>query len=691
MDLSALLPPANGNFFAASSSEIVRAKLLLSSNRLASRQYNTSLSKHTGWPGHSNPFVTQPCKPLSLSLQIYASTWEGDTNNLFTETLLKSYVGEPNETFETENEKVERSIEAPQNSTQWIGGKYGPRDSKDITVPLDALKPGVILTGKVTNIEHFGAFVDVGAFSSGLIHISNLTSKYVKSVKDIVKVGDEVKVQVISVNVSSNRISFKLMKEDGVLNVPPRHSNSLVTQPCKPSLLKSEVGAYDTLETENEEEQGVVSSKNSPEGNLAPQESKGITVSLDAFKQGAILTGAVTRIEPFGAFVDVGASSLGLIHISNMANKYIRSVEDIVKVGDEVKVQVLSLDVPSKRISFKLITEDGDSKMLPGHSSPVVTEPCKPCSLSSQTQAAAGEGGLDTDHGVTETLLESEVGEACETFKTGNGKVEQSIEVSKSSGHDAPEERRGITVRLDVLKPGAVLTGKVTKIEHFGAFVDVGASSTGLVHISKMANKYVRSVEDVLKVGDDVKVQVLYVDVATKRLSLKLITKDGDLKVETQDNFQQRKETSVQLPYKSSPKVAGKPQKGQHFNGCVQRVDSSGVFVTLKQGHVGFLPASEVLPSGQSVETSTYFSVGQQVAVQVIRTTRDRIVLTMKKQAVVGSEEGSEEIKATSPFEVAFRRNKVLAKFLDERERLLKLSEANVENGSVIGSATEVH
>jgi transcriptional accessory protein Tex/SPT6 len=77
-------------------------------------------------------------------------------------------------------------------------------------------------------------------------------------------------------------------------------------------------------------------------------------------------------------------------------------------------------------------------------------------------------------------------------------------------------------LRLDELKPGTMLSGKVKNIAKFGAFVDVGAEQDGLVHISALSDDYVRRVEDVVKVGDTVNVTVVEIDPERKRLSLSM-------------------------------------------------------------------------------------------------------------------------------------------------------------------------
>ena len=77
---------------------------------------------------------------------------------------------------------------------------------------IDDLKPGMELKGTVRNVIDFGAFVDIGVHQDGLVHISQITNKYIKHPSDVLKVGDTVTVWVISVDTAKNRISLTMKK-----------------------------------------------------------------------------------------------------------------------------------------------------------------------------------------------------------------------------------------------------------------------------------------------------------------------------------------------------------------------------------------------------------------------------------------------------------------------------------------------
>ena len=97
---------------------------------------------------------------------------------------------------------------------------------------MSDLKPGMILEGAVTNVTHFGAFVDIGVHQDGLVHISALTDKFVKDPREVVKTGEIVKVKVIEVELERKRIALSMrMSDDATTQTSKNHES----QPRKAS------------------------------------------------------------------------------------------------------------------------------------------------------------------------------------------------------------------------------------------------------------------------------------------------------------------------------------------------------------------------------------------------------------------------------------------------------------------------
>ena len=160
---------------------------------------------------------------------------------------------------------------------------------------LSKLEKGMRLKGTVSSIVEFGAFVDLGGID-GLVHISELSWSHVNHPSEVVSVGDEVEVEVLDVDRNRERISLGLKQ---------------TTEDPWQTLIKS-------------------------------------------YPIGAIVTGKVTKIVPFGVFVALNDGVEGLVHISEMANKHVNHPSQVVSVGDEVHVKVMSIDEARRRISLSM-------------------------------------------------------------------------------------------------------------------------------------------------------------------------------------------------------------------------------------------------------------------------------------------------------------------------------------------------
>lgn len=160
---------------------------------------------------------------------------------------------------------------------------------------LEKLTKGMRLKGSVSSIVDFGAFVDLGGID-GLVHISELSWNHVNHPSEVVKVGDEVEVEVLDVDLQRERISLGLKQttEDPWIRL------------------------------------------------------------VEAYPLGTIADGKVTKIVPFGAFIELGENVEGLVHISEMSLKHIESPAQVVHVGDEVKIKVMEINPERRRISLSM-------------------------------------------------------------------------------------------------------------------------------------------------------------------------------------------------------------------------------------------------------------------------------------------------------------------------------------------------
>src|SRR5437879_349717 len=161
---------------------------------------------------------------------------------------------------------------------------------------LESLHKGERRNGIVSSIVNFGAFVDIGGGVDGLVHVSELSWKHVDHPSEIVSVGQEVDVEILDVDLERERVSLSLKatQEDPWREFERKHQT------------------------------------------------------------GEIISGTVTKLVPFGAFVRVGEGIEGLVHISELSDQHVESPEQVASVGQLVRVKVVDVDTQRRRISLSM-------------------------------------------------------------------------------------------------------------------------------------------------------------------------------------------------------------------------------------------------------------------------------------------------------------------------------------------------
>ncbi|KAA8523139.1 hypothetical protein F0562_009562 [Nyssa sinensis] len=273
------------------------------------------------------------------------------------------------------------------------------------------------------------------------------------------------------------------------------------------------------------------------------------------------------------------------------------------------------------------------------------------------------------------------------------GTSEESSVKSDASGSSAQSKRSRPArksemppVKNEELVPGATFTGKVRSIQPFGAFVDFGAFTDGLVHVSQLSDSFVKDVGSIVSVGQEVKVRLLEANTETARISLTMRESDDSSKPQQRKDAPTNRDkvrSSRRGPPKSNLefKKSSKFVKGQDLEGTVKNLIRAGAFISLPEGEEGFLPTSEESDEGfGNMMGGSSLQVGQEVSVRVLRITRGQVTLTMKKEEAGGEldlklSQGRVVHSATNPFMLAFRKNKDIAAFLDEREKEEELDE----------------
>ncbi len=199
---------------------------------------------------------------------------------------------------ETENVEADATAETEATDTddepaeEEAEGEEAVAEAETESMSIEDLKPGMEIQGKVKSIELYGAFVDVGVGKDALLHISQLGKQNVRNVEDVVKKGEVTTVYVLKVDPGSERIALSLEK-------PPENP-------------------------------------------------------LNQLQVGEVVEGEAVRIENFGVFVDFGAERPGMIHISELATGFVQSPEDVVKMGDTVKAQIIKVNRKKRQIDLSI-------------------------------------------------------------------------------------------------------------------------------------------------------------------------------------------------------------------------------------------------------------------------------------------------------------------------------------------------
>src|SRR5438552_5143757 len=170
---------------------------------------------------------------------------------------------------------------------------------------LDALNPGDVVEGVISNIVDFGAFVDLDGMD-GLIHISELSWSHVNHPSEVLEIGQKVEVKVLDIDRDRQRISLGLKQ------------------------------------TQSDPWQQV----------------------LECYKEGDTVDGKVTKVVTYGAFVQILPGVEGLVHISELAQHHVENPREVVSQGDSVKVLILEVDAERRRLSLSLKRVEGNEHLV---------------------------------------------------------------------------------------------------------------------------------------------------------------------------------------------------------------------------------------------------------------------------------------------------------------------------------------
>ena len=349
---------------------------------------------------------------------------------------------------------------------------------------LETVKEGDKVEGIVKNITDFGAFVDLRGMD-GLLHITDMSWGRVNHPSEMLHIGQSLEVVILEVDREKDRVSLGLKQ--------------MTDNPWADIERKYPINSH--------------------------------------------VKGRVTKLLPYGAFVELEKGVEGLVHVSELSwVKRITRPSDVLKLDQEIEAVVLSISVKEQKISLGVRQLEDNPWADIESRFPIGTVIKGQVRNLTPYGAFVGlEEGIDGMIHVSDMSWTRKINHPSEVLKKGDEVEAIVLEIKKedqrvSLGIKQLESDPWESIN-DRFKVGDMVTGQVAKIASFGAFVNLDGDIDGLIHISQLSEDHVERVKDVIKVGDEITARVIKVDSIERRIGL-------SIKAVNYDTEQLRRETA---------------------------------------------------------------------------------------------------------------------------------------------------
>ncbi|MDR2800092.1 MAG: 30S ribosomal protein S1 [Desulfovibrio sp.] len=342
------------------------------------------------------------------------------------------------------------------------------RDSKRQDL-LRTLEEGQTVAGRAKNITEYGVFVDLGGLD-GLLHITDISWKRIRHPKEVISVGQELSLKVLSFDKDNNKVSLGLKQ-------------------------------------------------------LVPDPWQDISAR---FAEGTRCSGKVTNLVDYGVFVELEPGVEGLVHISEMSwTRKLRHPSQMVHPGDEVDVVVLGVDADKKRISLgmKQVRPNPWEMVAEKYPEGTVLEGIIK-NITEFGMFVGIEDGIDGLIHVSDISWTKKIRHPNEVYKVGDTVQAKVLTV------DQENEKFTLGVKQLVPDPwshvpstypvGCSVKGTITNVTDFGLFVEVEEGIEGLVHVSELCGKKGKPSLEAYKEGQEIQAKVIYVSAEERRLGLSI-------------------------------------------------------------------------------------------------------------------------------------------------------------------------
>jgi len=378
---------------------------------------------------------------------------------------------------------------------------------------LAEIEEGQMREGIVKNIADFGVFVDIGGID-GLLHVTDMSWGRVGHPSEIVQEGQKIEVQVLRIDRERERIALGLKQKS-----------------------KS---PWEEIET--------------------------------SYPPASRHAGTVVNLMPYGAFVKLEDGVEGLVHVSEMSwTRRVNHPSEILKPGDTVDVVVLEINKEKQEISLGIKqTEQNPWLTVQDRYPPGTILEGKVRNLASYGAFVEIEEGIDGLLHVSDMSWTKKVTHPSEIVKKGD--TLRCVVLSVD-----PEKKR-IALGMKQLVPdpwqddipanfhvGDLVTGTVSKIASFGAFVRLNDELEGLLHISEISDRKIATPEEVVKAGYKVEVRVIKLDRDERKIGLSLVHADFE---ENEEIDRREHEKAERKRAKAAQKAAAKAKADEEEAGA---------------------------------------------------------------------------------------------------------------------------
>lgn len=334
---------------------------------------------------------------------------------------------------------------------------------------LENIKEGDLRVGTVKNITDFGVFLDLDGID-GLLHITDMTWKRIKHPSEMVELGQEIEVVILSIDRDKGRVALGLKQK--------------------------ETNPWEEIEKK--------------------------------YPPGTKVHGKIVNLVSYGAFIEIESGIEGLIHVSEMSwTKNITDPNEVVNIGDEVEAIVLSIQKEDGKISLGIKQTEKNPWEEVEEKYPVGKEVSAEIrNLTNYGAFVELEPGIDGLIHISDLSWIKKVSHPSEVLKKGD-KVEAVIlSVDKESKKITLGVKQLSSNPWDsiekTLPPGSLVKGTVTKTTAFGAFVQLENGIEALIHVTEISDQPFGKIEDVVSKGDEVTAKVVKLDPEHKKIALSI-------------------------------------------------------------------------------------------------------------------------------------------------------------------------